>query len=126
MKNKILLKVITIVFAIVILFNMVFLIVDFFFYNIKTLPEGEFLFSSMSPNGEHTVKVFLVDAGNNLGKGIRGELFCVETGKTKNIYWSINEDNAFVGWVSDTVISINGSSVNIDDDPYDWRDFTLS
>lgn len=106
---------------VVMLFNLVFFCIDSFFYNINNLPEGKFLFSSMSPGGQYTLKLYLVDGGQTLGKGIRGELVDIETKKSKNVYWVAGEEHAMVGWASDEVVSVNGHTVDVSKYVYDWR-----
>ncbi len=106
---------------VVMLFNLVGFCIDSFFYNINNLPQGKFLFSSMSPGGQYTLKLYLVDGGQTLGKGIRGELMDIDTGEAKNVYWVVGEDNALVGWASDTVVSVNGHTVDVSNYVYDWR-----
>ncbi len=105
----------------VMLFNLAYFCVDSFFYDINDVPPGKFLFSSMSPGGKYTLKLYLVDAGQTLGKGIRGELVDIDTGDAKNVYWVVGEDNALVGWASDTVVSVNGHTVDVSKYVYDWR-----
>lgn len=122
MKNKIVLYCITVLTIIVVLFNITFFIVDSFFYNINTLPKGEFLFSSMSPTGEYTLKMYSVYAGETLGNAIRGEVIYIDTGEIKNIYWQANEKTAMVSWLSDTIVNINNNNVDVLGNAYDWRD----
>ena len=123
MKNKFFCLIITILTIIVVLFNITFFVVDSFFYNIDTLPTGEFLFSSMSPTGEYTLKMYSVDGGKTLGNAIRGEIVYIETGKVENIYWQADEKTAIVSWLSDSIVNINNNNVDVAKKIfYDWRD----
>ncbi|MDO4742425.1 MAG: DUF5412 family protein [bacterium] len=115
-------KLISIILAVVIVLNVGFFISDSFFYNIDTLPKGEFLFSSMSPTGQYTVRFYVVNAGKTLSSAIRGELVDVNTGDVKNIYWEAGVNNAFAGWLSDTIISVNEHAFDVVTQVYDWRD----
>lgn len=114
-------RVTAILALLVMIFQLVFFCIDSFFYNINNIPKGDFLFSSMSPGGQYTLKLYLVDGGRTLGKGIRGELVDIETNEAKNIYWVVGEENALVGWASDTVVSVNGHTVDVAQYVYDWR-----
>ena len=106
MKNKTFRLLITILTAAVVLFNTTYFIIDSFFYNINSLPTGEFLFSSMSPTGEYTLKMYSVYGGKTLGNAIRGEVVFIETGKIKNVYWQADEKTAMVSWFSDAIVTI--------------------
>lgn len=123
MKNKFFCLIATILTIIVVLFNITFFIVDSFFYNIDTLPTGDFLFSSMSPTGEYTLKMYSVYGGETLGNAIRGEIVYIETGEVKNVYWKAAEKTAIVSWLSDSIVNINNNNVDIEKNIfYDWRD----
>lgn len=115
-------RVITVMLAIVIVLNVGFFISDSFFYNIDTLPKGEFLFSSMSPNGQYTVRFYAVDGGKTIRSAVRGERVDINTGDVKNIYWEAGVNNAFAGWLNDTVISVNEHAFDVVTQVYDWRD----
>ena len=83
------------------------------------LPKGEFLAASVSPGGEYTVNLYLCDGGATTDYSIRGEV--VSEGKVRNIYWQYKEDSGVVYWESDTVVNINGISLDVCKDTYDWR-----
>ena len=77
--------------------NLGFSFSDAFFYDTQDLPEGEFLYSSLSPSGEKTLKIYRVDS--TLGKGIRGELVTFSDSsemKSENIFWHTCIDNAIL------------------------------
>ena len=93
--------------------NLAFLFKDTFFYSTEDLPEGEFLYSSLSPSGEKTLKIYKVNS--TLGKGIRGELVTLkEDGKMEsaNIFWCTGIDNAVTGWINDSVVKINNTEID--------------
>ena len=95
------------------LFNLVFAIRDSFFYNMDDLPYGEFLYSSMSPSGERTVKFYKVESV--MGNAVRGEVVSTdEKGNSthRNIYWKIGPSTVVSGWLDDASISIDGDVVN--------------
>ncbi len=93
--------------------NLGFLFVDTFFYDTKDLPEGEFLYSSLSPSGEKTLKVYRVKS--NLGTAVRGELVTLQENgemETDNIFWCTDIDNAVTGWIDDSTVKINNIEIN--------------
>ena len=93
--------------------NLVFSFGDTFFYGIEDLPEGEFLYSSLSPSGEKTLKIYRVKS--NLGNGVRGELVTLkENGgmEESNIFWCTDIENAVTGWVDDSVVKINNIKID--------------
>ncbi len=122
MKFKKAASVLCIVTFFVWLFNTAGLIYDSFFYSMRDLPQGEFLYSSMSPNGTYTLKMYRVQ--NNLGTAVRGELVRLEDGQPvyENIYWQVGTDQCIAGWINDTVVSINDISLNVQNpDTFDSR-----
>lgn len=105
------------------LFNLVFAVRDSFFYDIEDLPSGEFLYSSMSPSGERTVKFYKVESV--MGNAVRGEVISSDkkgNSVSRNIYWKIGPSTVVSGWLDDASISIDGDVVNTStDDFFDCR-----
>ena len=117
-KSKLLITVYVLA-VIVTLFNIVGFIKDSAFYNTKTLPYGEFLYASMSPDGNKTVRIFKVE--NSIGKAIRGELVILNddgTDQIRNIYWCVGEDNAMTGWQTGDIVTINNINIDTTDEDY--------
>lgn len=117
-KNKILITVYVLT-IIVTLFNLVGFIKDSVFYSTNSLPQGEFLYASMSPDGNKTVRIFKVE--NSIGKAIRGELVILNddgTDTVRNIYWSVGEDNAMTGWQTEDIVTINDINIDTTDEDY--------
>ena len=93
--------------------NMAFMFKDAFFYDIEDLPEGEFLYSSLSPSGDKTLKIYKVNS--TLGTGVRGELVTMLNSgemQSQNIFWHTDTTNAVAGWVNDTTVKINNVEIN--------------
>lgn len=120
MKRKILIRVLTALSVIILLFGYG---VYHFFYSMNSLPKGEFLCESTSPQGTYTVKLYVSITALS-SDAIRGELINNETGKSKNIYWEysryIRRYNE-ITWESDNVVIINGKMLNVKKDIYDFR-----
>lgn len=105
------------------IFNLSFILKDTFFDNIDSLPQGEFLYSSLSPDGENTVSLYKVKMPG--GFAIRGATVTLDENGVKNernIFWQLGADSAIVGWVSDNTVSINERIINVENGSvYDSR-----
>lgn len=119
MKKKVLLSSLIVLAITVTFFNLGYIIKNSFYDNIEVLPEGEFLYSSMSPDGESTVSVYRVE--NEKMVAIRGALVKVsESGNVNetNIFWQVGADSAIVGWHNNTTVSINDQLIDITSENY--------
>ncbi|MBQ6816035.1 MAG: hypothetical protein IJP26_02235 [Clostridia bacterium] len=119
MKKKVLLSSLIILTLTVTFFNLGYIIKNSFYDNIEVLPEGEFLYSSMSPDGENTVSVYRVE--NDKMVAIRGALVKVtENGNISetNIFWQVGADSAIVGWHSNRTVSINNQIIDVTSENY--------
>ncbi len=123
MKHRIAEFIFVMVFLCVTLFNMIGMAVSAFVHDMSDLPNGNFLYSVMSPSGNSTLKMYRVEV-KNIGKGIRGELITTDkegNSVAKNIYWETNAKNAIAAWVDEQEVSINGHSFNAMREVYDSR-----
>lgn len=92
------------------------------FYDMERLPEGEFLTEAVSPDGTYTVRIYVTNGGATVAYAVRGELiFNDEDGKEKNIYWNYREDSATIEWVDNDTVEINGRTLNVPQETYDFR-----
>lgn len=92
------------------------------FYDMNRLPKGELISEVVSPDGEYTLKVYLVNGGSTVAYCIRGELkYNIRSKKPKNIYWNYRETEAKVEWKDKDTVVINGHSLMVKKDVYDWR-----
>ncbi len=92
------------------------------FYDMGSLPKGDYLMKSTSPDGNYTVKTYVANGGATVDYSIRGELV-FNNGKTKkkNIYWNYHEENANISWNDNDTVVINGHKLDVPDDKYDFR-----
>ncbi len=86
----------------------------------NNLPQGEFVNSYESPNSDFTVNIYLCDGGATTDFAIRGELVDADNNK-KNIYWGYHEQEAEVAWIDEDTVVINGRTLNVLEDVYDFR-----
>lgn len=113
-KSKILIIIVTIISIVII-----YLIYNFF-YSLNSLPKGDLLESIKSPTNEYVINSYLVR--NSLSAdAIRVELINNKTLKRKNIYWWYPESTADIKWINEDIVEINGHTLNIYKDRYDWR-----
>ena len=85
------------------------------------LPDGELQKEIESPNGELSIKIYLHSPSLS-ADAIRGELnFERKKRKPKNIYWSYMESDAEVVWINEYTVNINGKTLDVFNDTYDWR-----
>lgn len=84
------------------------------------LPEGELIGVYDSEFSECTVNIYRCNGGATVDYSIRGEVI-YKNDKTKNIYWAYHEQDADVKWIDDQTVCINGRTLNIYNDIYDWR-----
>lgn len=92
------------------------------FFDMNRLPTGEYLTEEVSPDGKYTLKAYVANGGATTSYTIRGELvFNQKKNKTKNIYWNNEEDSAEITWIEDDTVVINGHTLNVPKDQFDFR-----
>lgn len=85
------------------------------------LPEGEFLLSSESPDGAYRVDAYLFMGNATTDFAVRCAVVETSTGETRNIYWEGHRETATVEWTDETTVTINGRTLNVLEDSYDYR-----
>ena len=86
------------------------------------LPTGEYLTEETSPDGKYTLKAYVTNGGATTSYAVRGELvFNQRNKKTKNIYWNYKEESANITWSDNDTVLINGHSLNVPKDKFDFR-----
>ena len=91
------------------------------FFDMTRLPTGEYLTEETSPDGTYTIKAY-VSSPSLSADAVRGELvFNERNGKTKNIYWNYRESTAKIEWLDNQTVVINGHTLQVPNDKYDWR-----
>lgn len=106
----------------VLLFAVIFVSISLFIYHrATTLPTGELICTSTSPNGGFTIQAYLCDGGATTDQAIRAEVLNNTSGKVRNIYWQYHAYEADIKWLSDTLVRINGVELDVRTDAYDYR-----
>lgn len=92
------------------------------FFSLANLPKGDLIKQVPSPSGEYIFNAYLVSGNATVDFAIRGELvFNKEYRKPKTIYWNYHESEANVIWIDNQTVEINGHTLNVLKDRYDWR-----
>ncbi|CAH8710024.1 DUF5412 domain-containing protein [Paenibacillus thiaminolyticus] len=93
-------------------------------FTLLILPQGDFIVTSTSPDNTYTLNAYLIDTGGALGAfAIRGELLNNLKGTRKNIYWDYRVEKANMRWLDDTHLVINGKTLNVEKETYDFRKY---
>lgn len=93
-------------------------------FTLLLLPKGDFIAASTSPDNTYTLNAYLIDTGGALGAfAIRGELLNNLKGTRKNIYWDYRVEKANMRWLDDTHLVINGKTLNVEKETYDFRKY---
>lgn len=117
------LKITGIICGVIIGFILILILtINYFFFNINHLPEGQFLSIAESPNHEYSVKAYVSKSGATVADAVRVEvIYHKKKDKTKNIYWAYRESEAEIKWVNNDTVSINGIELDVRKDVYDFR-----
>jgi len=116
MKNR---MIIIMVLSIVAIFGICFGVYNSFF-NINSVPKGDYMDEFVSPDGSYTVKTYESNAALS-ATAYRCEVVDNNTNKSRNIYWGYRELSLEVVWESNEVVIINDRELNVRKDSYDWR-----
>jgi len=106
------------------IFTILFLVavINYFFFNIDRLPDGEFLSEEVSPSGIYTVRTYISNPHSTVAPAVRGEVIYHNTFDTKrNIYWTYRIEEGKIEWISKHDVSINGRVLDVRKDEYDFR-----
>lgn len=118
-------KKIKIITTLCIVFVLGFAVYYHFFVSMNNLPQGELLDSSTCEDCGAVVNVYRYSGGATVSFCTRGEAV-YPNGKSKNIYWSSGDEPAYydevnLKWLDCDTVSINGKTLNIYKDKYDFR-----
>ena len=85
------------------------------------LPQGELMETIYSPNGAYRINSFLVSGNATVDFCVRCEVVKNSSGEKRNIYWEYRCESAYIEWIDNTTVEINGKHLNVITDSYDWR-----
>lgn len=105
----------------ILLFGM-FMMINYLFFNIDRVPEGEALAEKTSSSGAYTVVTYVINAHTTVAPAVRGEvIYHDEHDKLRNLYWAYRIEKGEIEWVNEHVVSINGMELDVRKDTYDFR-----
>ncbi len=104
-------KILYIVTAIVIIVELSFAVKGSLFTDIANLPKGELTYSEVSPSGDKSLNVYLIE--NNIGTAVRCEI--ITPNDKHNIFWQTEISSVDAKWIDEQYIVINGIKLNCDD-----------
>ena len=87
----------------------------------RFLPNGDYLKSSVSPNGTYKVNAYVCNGGATTDYAVRCEVETVKSKKVRNIYWQYHKSDVEIKWLSDYVVKIDDIELDVTKDSYDWR-----
>ena len=116
--------------AIIITFNIAYIVKDEFFYSLNNLPTGELLREDKS-NSFVTLStgnrffVYEIKATHEHPSAIRVAVKNDQTGEDRTIYWQIGTLENLISWPEDqeSVVIINGVPIDYINGYYDCRDY---
>ena len=85
------------------------------------LPQGELMETIYSPDRTYRINSFLVSGNATVDFCVRCEVIENSSGRKRNIYWEYRCESAYIEWVDNTKVEINGKQLNVITDSYDWR-----
>ncbi|WP_210364050.1 DUF5412 domain-containing protein [Bacillus sp. REN3] len=92
------------------------------FFDLDRLPKGELIDEVSSPGGAYTVRAYVTNGGATTDYAIRGELiFNRKNKKPKNIYWNYHEEKAYIVWLNENTVRINGHELSLPNETFDFR-----
>lgn len=109
--------------------NIGFFVKDSFFYSLDNIPKGTLIREDFDQNvlfsTGYKLKVYQVEKTRRLPAGVRVELCNDLTGENRTIYWQTNTTGTIINWSdeSNTIVSINGVTLDFSKHVYDCRDF---
>ncbi len=74
-----------------------------------------------SPDGRYTVTAYLNNGGATTAYAVLGTVTDNKTGIERNIYWQYRCHVAYIDWVDNTTVIINGVELDVKKDTYDYR-----
>lgn len=91
------------------------------FYDIQRIEGQEIIQEVSSPNGTYTVTAYLNNGGATTDYAVLCSVKSNTQNKEKNIYWQYHCEDADIIWEDEDTVQINGVTLNVKKDTYDYR-----
>ena len=117
-KNNIILGVLM---SVVVLVGLLSYGIHWAFFDIQRISGQEVIVANDSPDGQYTVTAYKNNGGATTGYAVLATVEDNENHKSRNFYWQDHCEDASIIWVDETTVEINGVSLNVWKDTYDYR-----
>ena len=91
------------------------------FFCTQRIHGQELLTQSTSPSGTYTVTAYRNNGGATTPYAVLCTVKNNETGRERNLYWQNRCQSADIQWTGEDTVTINGVSLHVWHDTYDWR-----
>lgn len=85
----------------------------------EELPEGIKIIDADSNDGTYRATLYMIPDGD--AKYYRAAVTTLATGETKNVYFDNYTSESTIEWLDNTTLKINGISIDVTDEVYDFR-----
>lgn len=85
----------------------------------EELPEGIKIIDADSNDGTYRATLYMIPDGDT--KYYRAAVTTLATGETKNVYFDNYTSESTIEWTDNTTLKINGISIDVTDEVYDFR-----
>ena len=91
------------------------------FFDIQRIDGQEVITICESPDSSYTVTAYLNSGGATTAFSVLGTVRNNKTEREHNIYWNYRCTTANINWVDDNTVNINGVTLDVRKDIYDYR-----
>lgn len=91
------------------------------FFDIQRIDGQEVITICESPDSSYTVTAYLNSGGATTAFSVLGTVRNNKTERERNIYWNYRCTTANINWVDDNTVNINGVTLDVRKDIYDYR-----
>ena len=91
------------------------------FFDIQHIEGQKVIRETTSPDGTYTITAYLNNGGATTDYAVLCSVKTNRTGREKNIYWQYHCSTAFIFWIDEDTVQINGVELNVKNDIYDYR-----
>lgn len=100
-------------------------VIHWAFFDIGRIKGQEQIAEINSPSGAYTAYAYLNNGGATTSYAVLGSIKNNETNRQKNIYWQYECERAEIEWLDDVTVIINGKTLDVRKDTYDYRKDSL-
>jgi len=91
------------------------------FFDIQRIRGDELLYTLVSPDGKNTLYIYRNNGGATTDFAVLGTVRSNRFGFRRNIYWQYRRSDAVAYWVDNDTVVINGVTLDVWREYYDYR-----